>query len=101
MKTTRIQVVGPGCPLTAATEELVNRTLDDYRISATVEVIQEFDHITDMGVFAPPALVIDGTIRSVGCVPEQAELLDWLQNVEMQVEEIVFEKNPGKAESID
>ena len=101
MKTNHIQVIGPGCPLAAATETLVNRTLDECHISATVDVIQDFKEITDRGVFAPPALVINGTIRSVGRVPERAELLDWLQSVEVQVEEIVFEKKPGKADSID
>jgi hypothetical protein len=80
---------------------MVKRVVDEYRIGATVASITDFQQITDMGVFAPPGLVIDGVIKSVGRVPEWTELLDWLQNSEPEVEEVVFQKKHGKAESID
>ena len=30
------------------------------------------------GAYAPPAVLIDGVLKSVGRVPDRAELRDWL-----------------------
>lgn len=73
-----IKVCGPGCPKCHETERVVNEALAEAGISAAVQKISDFSEIAKLGVFATPAVVIDGNIKCTGKVPSKKDVLSWL-----------------------
>jgi len=73
-----IKVCGPGCAKCHEVERVVNEALAEAGIEATVQKISDFNEIAKLGVFATPAVVIDGKIRCTGKVPSRKDVLSWL-----------------------
>lgn len=65
-----IQILGTGCPkcrkLAASAEAAAQALGLDYRI----EKVTDLNKIMALGVMLTPALVVDGTVKAVGKVPE-------------------------------
>ena len=66
----KLQILGTGCPKCkklAANAEAAAKALGvDYHL----EKITEINKITAFGVMMTPALVVDGTVKVVGKVPD-------------------------------
>ena len=73
-----IQVLGPGCPKCQETEKLVREAVAEAGVSAEVEKVSDFQQIAMLGVFATPAVVVDGAVKCSGRVPTKKEVLAWL-----------------------
>jgi small redox-active disulfide protein 2 len=73
-----IKVCGPGCPKCHETERIVNEALVEAGIGVIVQKISDFSEIAKLGVFATPAVVIDGKIKCTGKVPSKKDVLSWL-----------------------
>lgn len=74
-----IKVCGPGCPKCHEAERLVSQAVAEAGVDATIEKVTDFKEIAGFGVFATPAVVIDGQVKCVGKVPSKKEILSWLQ----------------------
>ncbi len=74
----QIRVLGPGCPKCHETEKLVRAAVAEAGVSADVVKVSDFQEMARLGVFATPAVVIDGVVKCAGKVPSQKELLGWL-----------------------
>lgn len=74
-----IKVCGPGCHKCHETERVVQETVEEAGVQATVEKVSDFNEIAQLGVFSTPAVVIDGQIKCVGKVPTRKEVLTWLK----------------------
>ena len=74
-----IKVCGPGCRKCHETERIVQETLEEAGVQATVEKVSDFNEFALLGVFSTPAVVIDGQIKCVGKVPSRKEVLTWLK----------------------
>jgi len=74
-----IKVCGPGCHKCHETERIVQETVEEAGVQATVEKVSDFNEIALLGVFSTPAVVIDGQIKCVGKVPSRKEVLTWLK----------------------
>ncbi|OQX19399.1 MAG: thioredoxin family protein [Desulfobulbaceae bacterium A2] len=75
----QIKVLGPGCTKCKEAERLVQEAVATAGVTATVEKVSDFAEIAKCGVFATPAVVIDGQVKCVGRVPSQKEVLDWIK----------------------
>lgn len=42
--------------------------------------VTDLDEMVSYGIMMTPGLVIDGEVRSVGTVPNDAQLLQWLKD---------------------
>lgn len=73
-----IMVVGPGCLRCRETEQLVRAIVDEYGLDCRITRITDFDTSIGLQVFAPPGVLVDGLLKSVGRVPGRDELCDWL-----------------------
>ena len=75
----KIEIVGPGCMRCITTERNVRQALDALRLNA--EVVHIFDHeeFAKRGIKFTPAVIIEGTTRSSGRIPEVDEIRRWLQ----------------------
>ena len=74
----KIKVLGPGCPKCQQTERLIRETVAASGVAADVEKVTDIMEIAGYGVFSTPAVVVDGTVKSVGKIPKKDEILDWL-----------------------
>jgi small redox-active disulfide protein 2 len=73
-----ILIVGPPCALCEETTKRVRLISRVRGLDCTVERLSDFDATLALGVYAIPGLLVDGVLKSVGRVPEAAELADWL-----------------------
>lgn len=74
-----IKVCGPGCPKCHEAERIVNEALAEAGIATSVQKISDFNEIAKLGVFATPAVVIDGKIKCTGKVPSKKDVLSWVK----------------------
>lgn len=65
----RIEVLGPGCPKCASTEQNVRKAIKELNIQAEVLKVTDIDVIIEKGVMYTPALVIDGKLVLQGKIP--------------------------------
>ena len=75
-----IKVLGPGCPKCKTTEKIVKEAVAEAGVDATVVKVTDVMEIAKHGVFATPAVVVDGRVKSVGKVPEKEEVKAWIRN---------------------
>ncbi len=73
-----IEVLGPGCAKCEETAQLVHTALDQKGLTAEVIKISDFQEIAQKGVFATPAVIVDGEIKCSGRAPGLEEILTWL-----------------------
>jgi small redox-active disulfide protein 2 len=74
----QIKVLGPGCPKCHETEKLVREAVAEAGVDATVLKVSDFQEMAMLGVFATPAVVMDGAVKCSGKVPTKGEVLAWL-----------------------
>lgn len=74
-----IQVLGTGCPKCIKLEELAKKAVTELGIDATVEKVKELDKIMAFGVMVTPALVVDGTVKVAGRVPDVETIKQYLK----------------------
>ncbi|WP_432735038.1 thioredoxin family protein [Maridesulfovibrio sp. FT414] len=75
----KIQVMGPGCPKCAKTEQIVKEAVAEAAVTAEVVKVSDFQEIASFGVFTTPAVAIDGEVKIAGKVPSKNEVLSWLK----------------------
>lgn len=73
-----IKVCGPGCAKCHEAERIVKEVLSETGIIAEVTKVSDFNEIAGLGVFATPAVLIDGQIKCSGRTPGKKEVLAWL-----------------------
>jgi small redox-active disulfide protein 2 len=74
-----IKVLGPGCPKCAKTEKIVKDAVAESGVDASVEKVTATLEIAGYGVFATPAVVVDGQVKSVGKIPKKQDVLGWIR----------------------
>ena len=65
-----IQILGTGCPKCKKLAENAEAAAKALGIDYQMEKITEINKIMAFGVMMTPALVIDGTVKTVGKVPD-------------------------------
>lgn len=74
-----IKVLGPGCAKCHQAEEAVKTAVAESGVAAEVEKITDTMTIAEYGVFATPAVVVDGKVKSVGKIPSKDDIKSWLE----------------------
>ena len=62
----KIQILGSGCAKCKLLEEHARQAVTELGSDAEVEKVTDMETIVGMGVMMTPALVLDGTVKSVG-----------------------------------
>jgi len=73
-----IKVLGPGCKKCNQTEKVVKDALTEAGVAVDVEKVTDMMKIAGYGVFGPPAVVVNGEVKSMGKVPSKEEVKSWL-----------------------
>lgn len=74
-----IKVLGPSCPKCRQTEKIVKEALMESGINASVQKITDTMEIAGYGVFGTPAVIVDGEVKSVGKIPNNEDIKNWIQ----------------------
>lgn len=74
-----IKVLGPGCKNCRKTEKMVEEALREAGVQADLQHVTDMMEIAGYGVFATPAVVVDGEVKSVGKVPSKEEIKKWIR----------------------
>ena len=75
-----IKVLGPGCPKCQQTEKIVKEAVAEAGVDAQVEKVTDTMEIAGYGVFGPPAVVVDGEVKSVGKIPKKQDVMGWINS---------------------
>lgn len=73
-----IKICGPGCASCEKTEKNVKAAVAAKGIEATIIKITDFQEIAQLGIFSTPAVIIDGKVKSVGNIPKQSDVENWI-----------------------
>ncbi|MGD9208736.1 MAG: thioredoxin family protein, partial [Syntrophobacterales bacterium] len=77
-RTLEVRVLGPGCPNCDKLEHMIYKVMTDEGIAGDVEHVKDLNKIAAYGMVATPALVINGEVKSVGRLPRESQLRQWL-----------------------
>ncbi|MGB9789311.1 MAG: thioredoxin family protein [Thermotoga caldifontis] len=75
----KVEIFGKGCPRCKQTEKIVRMAIEELRIDAVVEKVQDINEIISRGVVATPAVAVDGKIVISGKIPTLEEIKRILQ----------------------
>ena len=70
----KIEILGMGCPKCALLHGNACSALKELGVQAEVVKVEDLDKITEYAVMTTPALVVDGTVVSVGKVLSVEEI---------------------------
>ncbi len=74
-----IVILGSGCKKCNTVESLVREVVKDTGVTASIEKVTDAMGIASYGVFGTPAVVVDGSVKSVGKIPSRDEVESWLK----------------------
>ena len=74
----KIEVCGPGCPRCHTTLKKVQDAVAELKVDAEVVYITDMKEMMNKGVMFTPAVIIEGTMKSSGKVPNVEEIKKWL-----------------------
>ena len=69
-----IKVLGPGCPKCKSSEKLVQETVQEMQLDATITKVEDIMEIMQYNIIATPALVINGKVVLKGVLPSKVQL---------------------------
>ena len=69
-----IKILGTGCPKCKQTTAVVQEVVNENKIDATIEKVEDIMEIMKYNVMSTPAVVINNEIKIKGRVPSKAEI---------------------------
>ena len=69
-----IKVLGTGCARCKSLEQATRKAVEELKLDATVEKVEDIQKIMEYAVMRTPALVIDEKVVLSGQVPKLTEL---------------------------
>ena len=70
----KIEILGMGCPKCKKLYENVQSAVKELNVQATIVKVEDLQQIVSRGVMIPPALVIDGKVKTAGSIPDVAKI---------------------------
>ncbi|MBU3911225.1 MAG: TM0996/MTH895 family glutaredoxin-like protein [Candidatus Omnitrophica bacterium] len=74
----KLEILGMGCMKCKTLYDNAKKAVEEAGIQADVIKVEDINKITEYGVMAMPALVIDGQVKVSGRIPEPAEIKKWI-----------------------
>ena len=74
-----IKVLGTGCTKCKLLKQKLEQLKSDNNLDFDLEEVTQLDEIMGYGIMMTPGLVIDEEVKSVGKVPKDSELLNWIR----------------------
>ena len=78
MATVEIKVLGAGCAKCKSLEAVTKQAVDELKLNASIEKVEDIQKIMEYGIMRTPGLVINGKVVLSGQLPKINELKDIL-----------------------
>jgi len=75
----KVQILGSGCTKCKTLEQKIRSLNDQHALNLEIEKVTELKKIVRYGIMMTPGLVINGVIKSVGSIPKDDQLLEWIK----------------------
>jgi small redox-active disulfide protein 2 len=69
------------------TEKVIKETMAELGCIVDVEKVTDPMKIAEYGVFATPAVVVDGEVKLVGKLPGKEDIMSWLKKGKKEMKE--------------
>lgn len=73
-----IKILGTGCSKCITLEKKVRELVSQNSIDAVVEKVSELQEIMKYGIMMTPGLVINEKVVSYGSIPQDYQILKWI-----------------------
>lgn len=74
-----IKVLGPGCMNCKTLERRTREAIDQLRLDASIQKVEDYQGISSYGIMSTPGLVIDEKVVSQGRVPSVESIKELIQ----------------------
>jgi len=74
-----IKVLGTGCSKCKLLTKRLEEIKQNHQLNFQLESVTQLDDIMSYGVMMTPGLVIDEKLKAVGKVPNEQQILNWIQ----------------------
>ena len=74
----KIEILGMGCPKCKKLYENAQIAAKEMNVQADIVKIEDLQQIVSRGVMTPPALVIDGKVKTAGSIPDIAKIKEFI-----------------------
>lgn len=73
-----IKILGSGCAKCNKLYELTEQAAKEMELEYEMEKVADISKFADYGVMVTPALVVDGQVKSMGKLPSNEQLKEYL-----------------------
>ncbi|MBU2494785.1 MAG: TM0996/MTH895 family glutaredoxin-like protein [Bacteroidetes bacterium] len=73
-----VKILGTGCKKCQTLEQKVRDIVTGNNVDANVEKITDINEMMTYGIMMTPGLVINEKVKSVGVIPKDEQILNWL-----------------------
>jgi small redox-active disulfide protein 2 len=77
----KVIILGPGCSKCRTLEERIRALVAKHQLAVEVTKVTDLQEIITYNIMMTPGLVIDGELKSVGAVPKDDLLLQWMKGI--------------------
>ncbi len=77
----KLEILGSGCANCRRLAENTITAADKLELEYNLIKVKELNEIVGYGIMTPPALVVDGEVKSQGRVPQTAEIIEILESL--------------------
>ncbi len=74
-----IKILGTGCKKCQTLEAKVRDLVASNNIEAVVEKVTDIQEMVNYGIMMTPGLIINENIKSVGVIPKDEQIINWLK----------------------
>ncbi len=75
----KVKILGSGCSKCLSLERKIIKLVQYNQLPVEVKKETDLDELVKYEIMMTPTLVIDGVIKSLGYIPKDEKLLEWLK----------------------
>lgn len=74
-----IKILGAGCSKCKMLEKRLQALKTEHGLDFDIEKVTDLNEIISYGIMMTPGIVINGVVKSIGTVPKDSQLLQWIK----------------------
>ncbi len=78
----KVLILGAGCAKCKTLEQKVRHLNYTHELNLEIEKVTDLQEIIKYRIMMTPGLVIDGVLKSVGSIPKDSQLLEWMKGTQ-------------------